>query len=298
MPRLLIPFLLLLIPTQVFAEARIPAFILQVPPSVSDIFIADTSAAALLRFAHEQDAIRLADSSYMSIGQKGAGKERAWDRRSPLGIYFVVDRLDTARLHEKYGVMAFPLDYPNVRDRQLERTGDGIWVHGVQPGNSRRPALDTDGCLALPNDKLTALENNFVPLRTPVIIAREMRWQDKQTRDRLRDELRAAVNEWFEAYALADEQRYFSLYADDFSYRGLTASEWRAYRRYGMRQRGKLDAAIDELLLLADPEEEGLFLSRFHQVVTDGDDVRTTTRRLYWRRNEAGQLEIIAEDNG
>ena len=289
---------MLLISTQASAEARIPAFILQVPPSVPDIFIADTSDATLLRFTHEQGVISLADTSYMSIGQKGAGKKRAWDRRSPLGIYFVVDRLDTSRLHEKYGVMAFPLDYPNVRDRQLERTGDGIWVHGVQPGNSRRPAFDTDGCLALPNENLTALESNFVPLRTPVIIAREMRWQDEATRDRLRDELRAAVNNWFEAYASADEDRYFSLYAHDFSYRGLTAGEWRQYRRYGMRQRGKLDAAIDELLLLADPEEEGLFLSRFHQVVTDGDNVRTTTRRLYWRRNEAGQLEIIAEDNG
>ena len=37
--------------------------------------------------------------------------------------------------HDKYGVAAYPLDYPNAWDRFNERTGYGIWLHGVDHKN-------------------------------------------------------------------------------------------------------------------------------------------------------------------
>ena len=175
------PFLLLislLTATSSLAQDRLPAYVLQLPESISDVFIADTSTATFYRFEKTVDGLRVAHEGYMSIGQSGAGKERAWDGRTPLGVYFVVDELDTSRLHEKYGVTAFPLDYPNTWDRKLERGGDGIWVHGVLPGGGQRPERDTEGCIALPNADLAALRNNFIPMQTPVIVTRAMRWQD------------------------------------------------------------------------------------------------------------------------
>jgi hypothetical protein len=56
--------------------------------------------------------------------------------------------------------------------------------------------------------------------------------------------------------------------------------------------------ALHEVLLLADPEEAGLYLSRFRQRI--GDDERTveTIKRLYWQRSADGNLRIVAEDNG
>jgi hypothetical protein len=58
------------------------------------------------------------------------------------------------------------------------------------------------------------------------------------------------------------------------------------------------DFRIEDVLLLADPEDEDLFLSRFQQVIVERDRTVTTTKRLYWRRNENGELKIVAEDNG
>jgi murein L,D-transpeptidase YafK len=281
-----------------FAQTLVPAFVLQLPESVGDVFIADTSEAIFYRFERSPSGVQLESEGYMSIGQRGVGKSKAWDRRTPLGVYFVVDQLDTSQLHEKYGVTAFPLDYPNTWDRKLKRTGDGIWVHGVQPGGEPRSWYDTDGCIALPNDDLAALEDKLVPLVTPVIVTREMRWQDEETVDRLRQELNAAIDAWAAHYANADLHAYLSLYSDDFSYHGMSLNDWASFRLQTFAQRGAVEITLDELLLLADPEEDGLILSRFFETISGPTQASRTIKRLYWRRNDAGEWRIVAEDNG
>ena len=91
------------------ALADTPAYVLQLPATVTTVLVAETETATLYRYAHKQGRLELAATGYMSIGENGAGKERAWDRRTPLGLYFINDRLDTARMHDRYGPMAFPL---------------------------------------------------------------------------------------------------------------------------------------------------------------------------------------------
>ena len=279
-------------------STRVPAYILEVPPSVGAVFVADTGSARFYQFERKGEGVQLAHEGYMSIGENGAGKQRAWDRRTPLGIYFVVDQLDTSKLHEKYGVTAFPLDYPNTWDRRHARTGDGIWVHGVEPDGGRRPPQDTDGCIALPNEDLRKLEDRFEPLETPVVVARQMRWATPAEIQTLRDELHAALDAWVQYRSDANLHGYLSLYASDFRYRGMKLSEWASLRVRRMKERGPQRVEIDDVLLLADPEEPGLYLARFEQTITSGASKRTTTKRLYWRRSDAGSWSIVAEDNG
>lgn len=284
--------------TLVAAQELQPAFVLQLPESVDSVFIADTGDATIYHFERGDTGLQASHEGYMSIGQLGVGKEKAWDRRTPLGIYFVVDQLDTSRLHEKYGVTAFPLDYPNTWDRRLERTGDGIWVHGVLPGGGQRPERDTDGCIALPNEDLERLQDAFVPLATPVIVTRKMRWEDSATIAELRTQLTAAVAAWAGAYGNADSHAYLSLYDDEFRYRGMTLSEWASFRLRVFETRGKVELTVDELLLIADPEEEGLYLSRFEETTSGPDGRSRNIKRLYWRQNDASEWRIVAEDNG
>ena len=277
---------------------RLPAYVVQLPAEVATVLIAETGESALHRVVNDADGLRYVDERYMSIGQNGVGKQRPWDRRTPLGIYFIAEQLDTTKLHERYGPTAFPLDYPNAWDRRNDRGGDGIWIHGVTEGGGQRPPLDTDGCIALPNDELLLLEKELVPIVTPVIIAREMRWASAEETAGLREELNAALDAWAGSILDGDLHGYLSTYAGDFEYRGMSRDEWASYRVETFAAAAVDAISIDNVLLLADPEQEGLFLSRFRQSIAEGEKTFTTSKRLYWRRDGAGQLKIVAEDNG
>lgn len=278
--------------------AQRPAWLIEVPDSVTDIFVAETGSATMHRFARAGDDIIEIDQRYMSIGQNGPGKERAWDRRTPLGVYFITESLDTSRLHDKYGVAAFPLDYPNAWDRFNERTGYGIWLHGVDHNNPQRPPLDTDGCLALPNEEILKLADRLEPLVTPVIVAREMRWAQAAQVDELRLEFRQALDLWQSSQARGDVLDYLSLYADDFRYRDMDRSEWSAYRINVFEARQLESVDLQDVMLMADPEVPDLYLSRFTQVLATDDGSVRTTKRLYWRRTEGKHWQIVSEDSG
>jgi len=276
------------------AEQR-PAYLLQIPASVGTLLVAETDTSTLHRFdSRSKNSLQ----SYMSIGQNGVGKQRPWDRRTPLGIYFVTERLDTQGLHERYGLAAFPLDYPNIWDRKNRRSGDGIWIHGVTPNGGRRPPLDTDGCIALPNDELLAIEDQLVPLVTPVIITRKIRWASPEQVAATRAELGSALETWANSFRAGNLHRYLSLYANDFRYRGMSRQDWAAYRLQTFNNAPVKEFELREVLLLADPEVNDLYLSRFRQRIVDDERTIVTIKRLYWRRSADGDLRIVAEDNG
>ena len=295
MPRFLLP-LLLLAPGA--GAADLLPYVLQLPADVTTVLVAETDTSTLYRYAYSEGRLQLASTSYLSIGENGVGKERAWDRRTPLGLYFVSDRLDTTRRQERYGPMAFPLDYPNAWDRVRARDGDGIWLHGVDPAGGRRPALDTDGCLAVPNDALVVLAKHLQVQRTPVIVTRGLQPGGPASIAADRDRLAAALADWERSFRDGDWQTYLGLYAEDFNYRGLARDAWAAWRVRSATARPLDDFRVDDVTLLADPEEHGLFLARFQQTISDDKGTIRTMKRLYWRLKPDGALEIVAEDNG
>jgi hypothetical protein len=173
-------FLFFCLPTLAAAE-NLPGYVLLLPESVKTVLIAETDTATLHRYAVANTAVTSTDTRRMSIGQNGVDKTRS---------------LDTRNLHEKYGPVAFPLDYPNAWDVRNRRTGSGIWIHGVAAGGGLRPERDTDGCIALSNNELLALEPDLTPLQTPVIVTRRLQAANSADTRAVRDELLAALNEW------------------------------------------------------------------------------------------------------
>ncbi len=297
MPRLLA--ILLAVSPVLAAAEQVPAWLLRLPESTTTVFVAETDASSLHRFVRNGDAVTKAGQDYISIGKGGTGKRRSGDQRTPLGIYFVTEQLDTTRLHEKYGVTAFPLDYPNAWDRRHGRTGDGIWVHGVDPNGGARPPLDTDGCIALPNERLLALEDLFEANVTPVLVGTQLEWAEADTVAERRAALQAAVERWASALEEGDMFAWLQAYDDDFAHWGMTRDEWTAFALQTVGSRSIETVTVTDLLLLADPVEDGLYLSRFRLTVAERDGREVSSiRRMYWRRSESGALKIITEDSG
>lgn len=280
------------------ADGMLPVSLIKVPESVSSIFIAEAGSAQFHRFEQSAGKIVHAGSVYMSIGRAGVGKRHSGDRRTPIGVYFVTEQLDTSRLHEKYGVTAFPLDYPNAWDERMDRDGDGIWVHGVDPAGGKRPTKDTEGCIALPNDDLLALVPEFQDNVTPVVVTQKVTWGSADQNEALRGELEASVALWASSQANGDLYAYLSSYDNGFERWGLNRDEWLSLSMRIANEQAAETVAVNDLLLIAYPEEPGLYLSRFRlDRVRDSATVEVM-KRLYWRRDEHGALKIIAENDG
>ncbi len=279
------------------AADLLPAALVRIPDSVSSVFVADVSTGRFHRFAYRDGEITDNASVYMSIGQAGAGKQRSGDRRTPIGVYFVTEQLDTARLHEKYGVSAFPLDYPNAWDKRADRSGDGIWVHGVDPDGGKRPKRDTDGCIALPNEELLALIPEFEANVTPVVITRSLSWVAASENDALRQELEDAVAGWADSQVTGDLHAYLKSYDDDFRRWGLSKTEWSTLTARSARQAPDT-LTVSDLLLVRYPDDGELYLSRFRLQEVRGSATIEMMKRLYWRRAESGALRIVAENDG
>lgn len=294
-------FLLLTIvaaPGFALAKDRLPAALIRIPQSVTTVFLAEIATAEFHRFERSGDDIVYTGAHYMSIGQAGAGKQRSGDKRTPMGVYFVTERLDTSKIHRKYGVTAFPLDYPNVWDLRANRTGDGIWVHGMDPDGGKRPQLDTDGCIALQNDDLVMLAEEFQDNVTPVLVMQELDWTTAASNSRLRVELENSVTAWADSVASGDLHTYLSSYDDEFRRWGMDKAQWSSFTVQNESSRLISAASVSELLLLVYPEEAGVYLSRFRLRVTNSGLATEMMKRLYWRRDKHGVLRIIAEDDG
>lgn len=265
--------------------SALPPFVVEWPDAMPHILVADASSSTLTRYSRFDGGVVMS-SVYMSVGQRGIGKQKDGDRKTPLGVYFITEELDTFHLDPIYGAAAFPLDYPNARDRMLGLDGGGIWLHGVPPGGEQRPERDTDGCLAIGNDELLKLAESIQVQQTPVIIARSLERAEQS--GELREELRANVDRWLNARRTGFTTRLADLYAEEFTKWGLEREAWLAL----WSGRDAADTQLKELFIARDPEEPALYVTRFRL----GDDGESRYKRLYWERGTDDRFRIVAED--
>jgi len=139
---------------------------------------------------------------------------------------------------------------------------------------------------ALANKDLGVLADAFEDNVTPVLVTREVIWDETSGNNALRAELESHLAEWAASKAEGDFFSFLSLYDDDFKRWGMDKTEWSFLQLQSARKRA------------AYPDEDDLYLSRFRQTVRDTEREITSTTRLYWRRNASGFLKIIAEDEG
>lgn len=276
----------------------VPSVFVTVPESVRSALIVDARSGLSYLLRRRADQWRVDDLYYTSLGRLGIGKADRGDERTPVGIYWVTDRLAPPQLAARYGALAFPLDYPNALDRALGRRGDGIWIHGGPAGSPVRPPRHTDGCIAIADRRLVDLDATLQALTTPVIVAPSINWVAPAHDSRLEKDIRAALDGWLEARRHGDEARFFSMYAEGYRGRFADAASWRAAREVELRATTLTRAVASSLEIYRDPGAADIYLTRFDFEVTSasGTTIRTV-KRIYWRR-EAGRILAVAEGGG
>ncbi|MEM9384023.1 MAG: L,D-transpeptidase [Pseudomonadota bacterium] len=255
-------------------------FVLALDRSIRHLIVVETSSSRLFLFRNEPEGLRLERDLYASLGRRGPGKNMEGDERTPLGIYFTLSRMDEEGLAERYGAHAFPLDYPNAWDRRAQRTGRGIWIHGVPAQTYSRPPLDSDGCVALTNPDIQWMAKRLAPRRTPVVIVERVPWSVAGPPVPDAATLGERIEQWLRVWALG---------GDDAALAAFYESPALALGRARPIVEEAADAPeMRRLALIQDPSTPDL-------VVASYGDTSGGWYRQYWRQDGAGQWRIAAE---
>lgn len=142
-------------------------FALPFKPSDSYYTIAvDKSRKKVFVLEENKDNYTIVKTYDASLGAKRGDKMKRGDYKTPEGLYRIIAVKKQPGLPDRYGPMAFVLDYPNQVDASLGKTGGGIWIHGSGLGEKTK---DTEGCVEV-NDFNIELLAEFAEVGTPVYI--------------------------------------------------------------------------------------------------------------------------------
>ena len=142
------------------------------------------------------------------LGRNGVGKSKEGDRRTPVGIYSIVQKKE--HLAPLYGPFAFVTNYPNSLDRTLQKDGAGIWIHGFPPNDPDKSF--TKGCIATPNQNLLKLDKTIDYKSSLVIISQGKPLES--SKDEI-SKIMAFIYEWRFDWKYNLIEKYLSLYSKD-----------------------------------------------------------------------------------
>jgi murein L,D-transpeptidase YafK len=223
-----------------------------------------------------------------STGENRGPKTQENDKRTPEGVYFVTNSFLKKDLTPIYGDRAFPLDYPNVRDRKLGRKGYGIWIHGT---NEILKPRDTNGCIVFTNEDIRDLAGYVSERHTPVIITQEINFVEKERLLTERVQIRSFIDDWTNAWKEGHSDRYMSFYAMDFTEQGETRLQWQDHKKRLSQHYGAVEISIENLQIL---REGGIALAKFDQAYRADEFHSFGEKRLYLQQKST-EWKIVDE---
>jgi lipoprotein-anchoring transpeptidase ErfK/SrfK len=283
---------------------QVPAEFILLPKAIHHAIAVDTSRSRLYLFENGAQGVRLVSDHYVSVGKQGVDKSVEGDQRTPLGVYFVSDRVGQGSLGEAFGAGAMQLNYPNLFDKLHGRTGSGIYVHGVPFTTYSRPPKDSDGCVTLANDELVMLMNTVPVHDTPVIITKKIHWVSDRATQLHRAEILDVVNQWQSVRASDDRSALQSFYLpgaapDTPAAPPVPPPQPTVVMVHGKRRvlpppavPARDPISFDNLSVMTWSDEKETMVVTFNERGTRSH--RETVLRQYWAR-DAAKWKIVAE---
>lgn len=279
-----------------------PLALLQAGSDIETIFMVDKARSRMFVFQRDAEGNfqRVADE-YVVTGAKGGDKQKSGDARTPNGVYRFVKRIPDEQLEERYGPVAFPIDYPNELDRLHSKNGHGIWLHGYPYGVDRRPPRDTKGCFALPNPRLLEIEKYVKPGKSWVIVGEDFVFNDSEKKAALHDSVVSALEQWRNDWSALNTDAYLSRYHPQFRSGKYDLDSWKSYKQRVNGNKAYINVSLSDLTLVHDasnwPEGE-MVVAEFTQHYESNNYADVSRKRLYLARSsEQDEWKVLIEES-
>jgi len=158
----------------------------------------------------EEDGLKLVRGHDDVIMGKGGDKVKRGDLKTPVGVYEITKRFKPT--NQFYGPLAFALSYPNLFDVLRNKSGDGIWIHGMPIDGKDRDDL-SKGCVVMENNAILTLDTEMNAQSAVVIIGESK--VPKMSREQTAAIL-SEVYKWQRAWKVNDINAYLNFYSNDF----------------------------------------------------------------------------------
>ena len=270
----------------------VPAQFLALSTKSRHAIAVDASRSRLYLMENTPAGLNLIGDYYISVGKAGTAKVSEGDQRTPLGIYYITSSLEPSSLKEFYGTGALPLNYPNILDAKLGKTGSGIWLHGTPPNQFVRAPQATDGCVVLANPDLDFIIRTVEPRTTPVVIANQLQWTKPSELRTLGKGFENALYAWRNAKTSGNLPQILSFYADDFSNNGKNLAQWTPTLKSEIAKLEGRTIQLKDVSFLRWTDTNETMVVTFGEVA---EGIRTGwTKRQYWIK-QGSQWKIFYE---
>jgi len=276
----------------------LPNAILQLADSYQRAIIVDLPRARLYLLKNNNGKLELLRHHYAAMGKNGARKQVSGDNRTPVGIYQITGWIGDDALPELYGSGALPLDYPNLWDRFMRRTGSGIWLHGVPRDTYSRAPRSSEGCVTMANDDLTVLQPHIRYGHTPVILTDELEWVSAENARVDRDALLARVEAWRAAWASRDTDAYLAFYGTDFSAQGMSRASFATHKKRVNAAKKFIEIDLRDVSLFRYPgTQEPILMVEFTMDYRSDNYKVSSRKQQFWKQAAGGDWLIFREEN-
>ncbi|MGM0518696.1 MAG: L,D-transpeptidase family protein [Campylobacterota bacterium] len=176
-------------------------------------------------YKYEDNNYKVVLKKDVIVGEVDGDKLIEGDKKTPIGVYNLLYKKQN--LDQFYGPMALTTSYPNSFDKSLNKTGHGIWIHGMPLKDEREKF--TQGCIALDNEPLKQLDSK-IDLKTSLLITSQSEII-KPTINEI-SSLLSLVYKWRYNWKYSKLDEYLNFYSNDFKwYNGMNKDEFSLYKK-------------------------------------------------------------------
>ncbi len=252
--------------------------------------LVDKTAQQLMVYESHGDAILEKMRFRCSTGEVAGPKERSGDKKTPEGVYFIVNRFTAKDLASVYGTRAFPVDYPNFMDDMAGRSGYSIWMHGTD-----KPLKDrnSNGCIVLENSSIERVEKYISLNRTPVIIVAHRSFQDLETFKKKKEKISGFLTHWNQGLESGSWLYFKALYKPTAL--SLVSAWWHEWEKTNRAFKATLSPISVAMNQIAVYRHKDVYIALFEQTLESGGrQMPAGTRKLFFK-NIGGRFLIVGD---
>jgi murein L,D-transpeptidase YafK len=274
--------ILLVVPQRtLLAEQKVPDCLLsyQFGPEQHILIVEKATQKLFIYSNYKPEPI---ETFNITTGKNHGRKLEEGDMKTPEGIYFFRNILSGDELPkiDDYGEKAFTMNYPNPIDRQENREGSGIWLHGAfdiekiqLPNNSR-------GCVVMKNQDLVKVSKYLFLNQTPICIYNKIKYDTAANIQKKRDRMINYLKQWKENWESKNINGYIGYYEKDFFYSGMNLDQFKAYKRRLNNLYRFIKLVLSNINLYA---FDNYFVVNFNQLYISDKNHFYHNKIQYWR---------------